>query len=99
MSDNTGKFVWYEYIGGDLPAAVERLRAVRSDERRPATVLAATDPAQAYGAVLGWPRPGAGGVTAPGPGVVAVGDGCGRAPDPVGGPGRRCWRRWLGGAG
>jgi ATP-dependent Lhr-like helicase len=38
-----------------LPGAVDRLRAVRDDE--PAVlVLAATDPAQPYGAALGWPR-------------------------------------------
>jgi predicted enzyme related to lactoylglutathione lyase len=28
MNDNTGKFVWYEYIGADLPAAVEFYRKV-----------------------------------------------------------------------
>jgi ATP-dependent Lhr-like helicase len=38
-----------------LPGAVDRLRAVRDDE--PAvTLLAATDPAQPYGAALAWPR-------------------------------------------
>jgi predicted enzyme related to lactoylglutathione lyase len=28
MSDNTGKFVWYEYMGDDLPGAVEFYRKV-----------------------------------------------------------------------
>jgi ATP-dependent Lhr-like helicase len=38
-----------------LPGGVDRLRAVRDDE--PAVlVLAATDPAQPYGAALAWPR-------------------------------------------
>jgi ATP-dependent Lhr-like helicase len=38
-----------------LPGAVDRLRAIRDDE--PAVrVLAATDPAQPYGAALAWPR-------------------------------------------
>ncbi len=47
-----------EGLGGAqfaLPAAVERLRAQRTDERRPPLVLAAADPAQPYGAVLPWP--------------------------------------------
>ena len=39
-----------------LPGAVDRLRAVRDDEGT-ARVLAATDPAQPYGAALAWPRP------------------------------------------
>ncbi len=39
-----------------LPGAVERLRAARSDDV-PTLVLAATDPANPYGAVLPWPRP------------------------------------------
>jgi ATP-dependent Lhr-like helicase len=38
-----------------LPGAVDRLRAVRDDEGT-ARVLAATDPAQPYGAALPWPR-------------------------------------------
>ena len=38
-----------------LPGAVDRLRAIRDDE--PTTrLLAATDPAQPYGAALPWPR-------------------------------------------
>jgi ATP-dependent Lhr-like helicase len=38
-----------------LPGGVDRLRAVRDDE--PAVlILAATDPAQPYGAALAWPR-------------------------------------------
>ena len=40
-----------------LPAAVDRLRATSTQDRSPATVvvLAATDPANAYGAALPWP--------------------------------------------
>ncbi len=52
-----GYFV--EGLGGAqfaLPAAVERLRALRSDEPAGALVLAATDPANVYGAALPWPR-------------------------------------------
>ena len=57
-----GYFV--EGLGGAqfaLPGAVERLRAQPDpcgsydEERMPAIVLAATDPAQAYGAALKWP--------------------------------------------
>ncbi|MCW3040173.1 MAG: box helicase, partial [Solirubrobacterales bacterium] len=46
-----------EGLGGAqfaLPGAVERLRA-QKDNDRTAQVLAATDPAQAYGAALKWP--------------------------------------------
>jgi ATP-dependent Lhr-like helicase len=39
-----------------LPGAVDRLRAVREDEPS-VRLLAATDPAQPYGAALPWPRP------------------------------------------
>jgi len=52
-----GYFV--EGLGGAqfaLPAAVERLRAQRASEERPPLVLAATDPAQPYGAALPWPK-------------------------------------------
>ncbi len=48
-----------EGLGGAqfaLPGAVERLRAQRDDDAAPPIVLAATDPAQPYGAVLKWPR-------------------------------------------
>jgi ATP-dependent Lhr-like helicase len=38
-----------------LPGAVDRLRAVRDDEAS-VRMLAATDPAQPYGAALPWPR-------------------------------------------
>ncbi len=38
-----------------LPGAVDRLRAIRDDEPT-VRVLAATDPAQPYGAALPWPR-------------------------------------------
>ncbi len=52
-----GYFV--EGLGGAqfaLPGAVERLRAQRADEETPPVVLAATDPAQPYGAALPWPK-------------------------------------------
>ena len=52
-----GYFV--EGLGGaqfGLSAAIERLRTMRSDEPAPALVLAATDPANPYGATLPWPR-------------------------------------------
>jgi ATP-dependent helicase Lhr and Lhr-like helicase len=52
-----GYFV--EGLGGAqfaLPAAVERLRSLRSDEPAGPLVLAATDPANPYGASLPWPR-------------------------------------------
>ncbi|HEY7621635.1 MAG TPA: DEAD/DEAH box helicase, partial [Solirubrobacteraceae bacterium] len=48
-----------EGLGGAqfaLPGAVERLRSQRSDEQAPPMVLAATDPAQPYGAALPWPK-------------------------------------------
>ena len=52
-----GYFV--EGLGGAqfaLPAAIERLRGLRSDEPAGPLVLAATDPANPYGATLPWPR-------------------------------------------
>ncbi len=52
-----GYFV--EGLGGAqfaLPGAVERLRAPRADSESSATLLAAVDPAQPYGATLPWPR-------------------------------------------
>jgi ATP-dependent Lhr-like helicase len=54
-----GYFV--EGLGGAqfaLPGAVERLRAQRDDDEAPPVVLAATDPAQPYGAALKWPDRG-----------------------------------------
>jgi ATP-dependent helicase Lhr and Lhr-like helicase len=48
-----------EGLGGAqfaLPGAVERLRSQRDDDEAPPVVLAATDPAQPYGAALKWPR-------------------------------------------
>ncbi len=51
-----------EGLGGAqfaLPGAVERLRADRRLEDAAPLVLAATDPAQPYGAALPWPRVGA----------------------------------------
>jgi ATP-dependent Lhr-like helicase len=50
-----------EGLGGAqfaLPGAVERLRAQRDLDRAPALVLAASDPAQPFGAALPWPQPG-----------------------------------------
>jgi ATP-dependent Lhr-like helicase len=45
-----------------LPGAVDRLRAVReADPEVAPVVLAATDPAQPYGAALPWPDPAGGG--------------------------------------
>jgi ATP-dependent Lhr-like helicase len=52
-----GYFV--EGLGGAqfaLPAAIERLRTVRTDEAAGALVLAATDPANPFGATLPWPK-------------------------------------------
>jgi ATP-dependent Lhr-like helicase len=52
-----GYFV--EGLGGAqfaLPGAVERLRAGRAPQESPPLVLAATDPAQPYGAALPWPK-------------------------------------------
>ncbi|MDX6641916.1 MAG: ATP-dependent helicase Lhr and Lhr-like helicase, partial [Solirubrobacteraceae bacterium] len=52
-----GYFV--EGLGGAqfaLPGAVERLRAQRVTDEAAPLVLAATDPAQPYGAALPWPR-------------------------------------------
>ncbi len=52
-----GYFV--EGLGGAqfaLPAAIERLRSLRTDEGAGARVLAVTDPANAYGATLPWPK-------------------------------------------
>jgi len=48
-----------EGLGGAqfaLPGAVERLRSQRADEATEPVVLAATDPAQPYGAALPWPK-------------------------------------------
>jgi ATP-dependent Lhr-like helicase len=56
-----GYFV--EGLGGAqfaLPGAVERLRAQRADDEAPPLVLAATDPAQPYGAALKWPATASG---------------------------------------
>ncbi|GAC1316922.1 MAG: ATP-dependent helicase [Thermoleophilaceae bacterium] len=52
-----GYFV--EGLGGAqfaLPAAVERLRGLRDEQATRPLVLSATDPANAYGAALPWPR-------------------------------------------
>ncbi len=48
-----------EGLGGAqfaLPGAVERLRAQGEGDEAPPVVLAATDPAQPYGAALPWPK-------------------------------------------
>jgi ATP-dependent Lhr-like helicase len=48
-----------EGLGGAqfaLPGAVERLRSGGAGEDAPPVVLAATDPAQPYGAALPWPK-------------------------------------------
>jgi len=69
-----GYFV--EGLGGAqfaLPGAVERLRAQRAVEEAPALVLAATDPAQPYGAALPWPRREGQASTGPAPAVGAPG--------------------------
>jgi ATP-dependent Lhr-like helicase len=52
-----GYFV--EGLGGAqfaLPAAIERLRTMRTDQPAGALVLAATDPANPFGATLSWPK-------------------------------------------
>ena len=52
-----GYFV--EGLGGAqfaLPAAIERLRGLRADEPAGAQVLAATDPANPFGATVPWPK-------------------------------------------
>ncbi len=56
-SARRGYFV--EGLGGAqfaLPGAVERLRSQRDDDAAKPVVLAATDPAQPYGAALPWPK-------------------------------------------
>jgi ATP-dependent Lhr-like helicase len=71
-----GYFV--EGLGGAqfaLPAAVERLRGLRADESGGALVLAATDPANAYGAALPWPRRDDAGGSRDGDGAGARGGG------------------------
>ncbi len=61
-----------------LPGAVDRLRAVRSGETEsvagggPALTLAATDPAQPYGATLAWPESQGRPIRAAGAHVVLV---------------------------
>ena len=70
-----GYFV--EGLGGAqfaLPGAVERLRSQRVPAESPPLVLAATDPAQPYGAALPWPkRERARPARTPGASVVLVG--------------------------
>ncbi len=87
-----GYFV--EGLGGAqfaLPGAVERLRAQRAVEEAAPLVLAATDPAQPYGAALPWPKrdtaPGAGARAGDGaaPGVAAGRAAPSRRPSRVGG--------------
>jgi ATP-dependent Lhr-like helicase len=60
-----------------LPGAVERLRELRDPQREPETlVLAATDPAQPYGAALPWPESEGRLARAAGAYVVLVGGEC-----------------------
>jgi ATP-dependent Lhr-like helicase len=64
-----------EGLGGAqfaLPGAVERLRSQRDLDDAPPLVLAASDPAQPYGAALPWPAEGRAARTA-GAHVVLVG--------------------------
>ena len=64
------------------PGSVDRLRSFASPDRVPgaAVVLAATDPANVYGAALPWPdRPGAGD-----PDAVDIGEGAGSRKGPTG---------------
>jgi ATP-dependent Lhr-like helicase len=77
-SARRGYFV--ESLGGAqfaLPAAVERLRSLRSDEEGDrALVIAATDPANPYGASLPWPKReynGRGPARVPGAYLVTIG--------------------------
>jgi ATP-dependent Lhr-like helicase len=71
-----GYFV--ESLGGAqfaLSAAVERLRSVRADQPSGALVIAATDPANPYGASLPWPKrdyPGRGPARVPGAHLVTI---------------------------
>jgi ATP-dependent Lhr-like helicase len=56
-----------------LPGAVDRLRGARDErEPRPPVVLAATDPAQPYGAALAWPEATGAGHPARGAGARVV---------------------------
>jgi ATP-dependent Lhr-like helicase len=64
--ENAGRIRRGYFVGGlaatqfALPAAVDLLRSVRDEPELPETVsLAATDPANPYGAVLRWPQAGA----------------------------------------
>jgi ATP-dependent Lhr-like helicase len=43
-----------------MPGAIDRLRSARDAASAPAIALAATDPAQPFGAALPWPEVGAG---------------------------------------
>src|SRR5262249_62373800 len=56
-----------------LPGAVDRVRSFRTvnEDDPPALVLAATDPAQPYGAALAWPDNAGRPPPAPGPWVGA----------------------------
>ena len=68
-----GYFV--EGLGGAqfaLPAAIERLRGLRADEPAGALVLAATDPANPFGATLPWPRRDGEQAPQPRPGAYVV---------------------------
>ncbi len=66
-----------------LPGAVDRLRSMRDpaapspdgDDPADVVVIAATDPAQPYGAALAWPEPGGGRPARTAHAVVVLGDG------------------------
>jgi ATP-dependent helicase Lhr and Lhr-like helicase len=71
-----------EGLGGAqfaLPGAVERLRAGGAGDESPPIVLAATDPAQPYGAALPWPKRDD---ARPGEGTARTGSGTGDARRP-----------------
>ena len=79
-----------EGLGGAqfaLPGAVERLRSERRFDQAPPLVLAATDPAQPYGAALAWPPPG---------GAVGEASRAGAAAGARGGSPRRAGRGGVG---
>jgi ATP-dependent helicase Lhr and Lhr-like helicase len=59
-----------------LPGAVERLREFRENDEERALVLAATDPAQPYGAALPWPESSGRPARAAGAYVVLVNGAC-----------------------
>ena len=78
-----GYFV--EGLGGAqfaLPGAVERLRAQKAPEEAEPLVLAATDPAQPYGAALPWPKRDGESAGRPPPPARPARSSCSPAPSP-----------------